>query len=263
MNVVILVITCSRGSSRIFYGDIVQEKLHMKYHPGTNPNPFTTIIAGFDDHNALLESTYCYPRGGGQPGDMGTMTAVGGKSSRIGEVKPGEKILHPLENSDYFEIGDEVVCTIDADRRNLHTRMHTAQHIVSALAEDIWGAETVGNQLTMDSSRVDLLFEDKSLFEPETLVSEVNKTLNKQIPVNIHEWSRDEIMNHEQMRHTKFMERIPSSISNLRVVEVEGIDLCPCAGTHVDNTASIPNIEFVSKKNKGKGRIRFSYTFVK
>ena len=70
-------------------------------------------------------------------------------------------------------------------------------------------------------------------------------------------------MNHEQMRHTKFMERIPSSISNLRVVEVEGIDLCPCAGTHVENTSSIPNIEFVSKKNKGKGRIRFSYTFCK
>ena len=241
----------------------MQEKLHMKHHPGTNPKPFTTTITGFDDNNALLESTYCYPRGGGQPGDMGTMTVVGGKSSRIGEVKPGEKILHPLENSDYFEIGDEVVCTIDADRRNLHARMHTAQHIVSALAEDIWGAETVGNQLTMDSSRVDLLFADKSLFEQETLVSEVNKTLNKQIPVNIHEWSRDEIMNHEQMRHTKFMQRIPSSISNLRVVEVEGIDLCPCAGTHVENTSSIPNIEFVSKKNKGKGRIRFSYTFVK
>ena len=73
----------------------------------------------------------------------------------------------------------------------------------------------------------------------------------------------DKTMIEFQMRHTKFMERIPSSISNLRVVEVEGIDLCPCAGTHVENTSSIPNIEFVSKKNKGKGRIRFSDTFVK
>ena len=49
----------------------MQEKLHMKHHPGTNPKPFTTTITGFDDNNALLESTYCYPRGGGQPGDMG------------------------------------------------------------------------------------------------------------------------------------------------------------------------------------------------
>ena len=181
----------------------------------------------------------------------------------IGEVLPGEMILHPLEEPEMFEVGDEVICSIKQERRNLHSQMHTAQHIVSALAEDIWGAETVGNQLSTDNSRVDLLFEDKSVFDPEELVSRVNATLNKQIPVNIHQWDREQITSHEQMRHTKFMDRIPKSISNLRVVEVEGVDLCPCAGTHVDNTSNIPNIQFLAKKNKGKGRIRLSYTFVK
>ena len=143
-------------------------------------------------------------------------------------------ILHPIAEPDMFEVGDEVICSINQERRNLHSQMHTAQHIVSALAEDIWGAETVGNQLSTDNSRVDLLFEDKSVFEPEELVAQVNAILNKQIPVNVHEWDREQITSHEQMRHTKFMDRIPKSITNLRVVEVEGVDLCPCAGTHVD-----------------------------
>ena len=153
----------------------MQQKLHMDHHPGTNPEPFTTIITGFQDTNALLESTYCYPRGGGQPGDTGTMVA-GDIETQIGEVLPGEMILHPISEPDMFEVGDEVICSIDQERRNLHAQMHTAQHIVSALAEDIWGAETVGNQLSTGNSRVDLLFEDKTVFDSEELVSQVNDT---------------------------------------------------------------------------------------
>ena len=65
------------------------------------------------------------------------------------------------------------------------------------------------------------------------------------------------------MRHTKFMHRIPDSITHLRVVEIEDIDLCPCAGTHASSTAMIPSVNFISKKNKGKGRLRISYEFDK
>jgi misacylated tRNA(Ala) deacylase len=88
----------------------------------------------------------------------------------------------------------------------------------------------------------------------------VNSIIDSAIPVNVHEWDRDSIMAHDQMRHTKFMHRIPSSITHLRVVEIEGVDLCPCAGTHVSNTGNIPGISFVGKKNKGKGRLRISYS---
>tara|TARA_B100001765_G_scaffold55796_1_gene33094 strand:- start:36 stop:554 length:519 start_codon:yes stop_codon:yes gene_type:complete len=170
-------------------------------------------------------------------------------------------ILHPVDDPDLFQTGDTVTCQIDVERRNGHTLMHTAQHIVSALAEDLWGAETVGNQLTVENSRVDLLFEDKGVFNPDDLVESTNSVISSNIPVNVHEWDRSRILDHEQMRHTKFMHRIPSSITELRVVEIEGIDLCPCAGTHVSNTSMIPQIKFLGKKNKGKGRIRFSYIF--
>ena len=238
----------------------MQEKLHMSRHPGTNPPAFDTIVQGFDDNNVLLESTYCYPKGGGQPGDMGVLSSKSAQAI-VHEVLPGQMILHPVDDPTLFEVGESVTCEIDKERRNKHALMHTAQHIVSALAEDLWGAETVGNQLTTDSSRVDLLFEDKGVFNPDDLVEATNAVISSNLDVHVHQWERSRILEHEQMRHTKFMHRIPSTITQLRVVEIDGIDLCPCAGTHVSNTSVIPQIRFQSKKNKGKGRIRFSYIF--
>jgi len=238
----------------------MQEKLHMSRHPGTNPPAFDTIVQGFDDNNVLLESTYCYPKGGGQPGDMGVLSSKSAQAI-VHEVLPGQMILHPVDDPTLFEVGESVTCEIDKERRNKHALMHTAQHIVSALAEDLWGAETVGNQLTTDSSRVDLLFEDKGVFNPDDLVEATNAVISSNLDVHVHQWERSRILEHEQMRHTKFMHRIPSTITQLRVVEIDGIDLCPCAGTHVSNTSMIPQIRFQSKKNKGKGRIRFSYIF--
>ena len=241
-------------------GEIVQDKLHMLRHPGTNPPPFEANVLGISGSSLLLSQTHCYPRGGGQPGDKGRISRVSGKPSSLSEVLPGDFILHPVEDPKEFEIGEPVICTIDVERRNSLSLMHTSQHIFSALAEDIWGAETVGNQIGVEQSRVDLLFEDKSVFNPDILVDAVNSVIDSSVPVKVHEWDRGSIMAHKQMRHTKFMHRIPSSITHLRVVEVEDVDLCPCAGTHVSNTGDIPRVCFVGKKNKGKGRLRISYS---
>ena len=124
----------------------MQEKLHMTRHPGINPPQFEANIVGITDSALFLSESYCYPRGGGQPGDTGKIIKADGEISDYTEVMPGEMIEHPIENPLDFEIGEEILCQIDTERRNAHTMMHTSQHIVSALAEDIWGAETVGNQ---------------------------------------------------------------------------------------------------------------------
>ena len=233
----------------------------MTRHPGSDPPPFDTQVVGTKENYLLLEPTYCYPRGGGQPGDKGILFSDGAPISELHEVLPGEMILHPVDDVSVFSVGQEITCKIDLERRNAHTLMHTSQHIFSAIAEDIWGAETVGNQIGADQSRVDLLFEDKEKFDPDELVNSVNSIIGSDIDVKVHEWDRTRIMEHEKMRHTKFMHRIPESITHLRVVEVEDVDLCPCAGTHASNTSQIPRVRITGKKNKGKGRLRVSYEF--
>ena len=130
----------------------------MSRHPGTNPPSFTTKVVETLQDSLLLEETHCYPRGGGQPGDTGTIYTDDGKSTPLHEVLPGEMIIHPVGNTVIFRQDQEVTCEIDSARRNGHTMMHTAQHIFSALAEDLWGSETVGNQIGAEYSMVDLLF---------------------------------------------------------------------------------------------------------
>ena len=242
-----------------YSSDNMQEKLHMTRHPGIDPPQFEAKIVDMSDTALFLSESYCYPRGGGQPGDTGHFIRVGGEISEFSEVLPGEMIIHPVEDPMNFEIGEEISCQIDSDRRNAHAMMHTSQHIVSALAEDIWGAETVGNQLGSVQSRIDLLFDDKDKFDPVDLESSVNSVLGSSVSVNVHEWDRKTILNHDQIRHTKFMHKIPGDI--LRVVEIDGVDLCPCAGTHVSNTSIIPPVRYIGKKNKGKGRLRLAFEF--
>ena len=99
----------------------MQEKLHMTQHPGTDPPPFTTTITDVNEDSVFLEETFCYPRGGGQQGDTGTIS-----NSRIQakllETLPGESIFHPLSLVDGFKVGDEVKCIIDQKRRNKNNK---------------------------------------------------------------------------------------------------------------------------------------------
>ena len=78
--------------------------------------------------------------------------------------------------------------------------------------------------------------------------------------VKIHNWERERIIEHEQMRHTKFMDRIPTSVKKLRVVEIVDVDLCPCGGTHVDNTSKLSEMNITNVKSKGAGKLRISYS---
>lgn len=238
----------------------MQERLHMSKHPGTNPEPFMTTVAGIEDQYLVLTESYCYPRGGGQPGDTGKFEYNGGVYN-FGEVLGGEFIRHPVSSPEEFAIGEQVECEIDPEVRNRHARMHTAQHIVSAMADDLWGAETVGNQISTNYTRLDLFFEDRSVYDSGTLEDVVNSIIATNTDVLVHEWSRGKILGHAQMRHTKFMDRIPTSIPHLRVVEVDGVDLCPCAGTHVANTDDLESISITNVKSKGAGKYRITYQF--
>ena len=237
----------------------MQEKLHLSQHPGLDPPSFDATITQIIEDGIFLDRTFCYPRGGGQPGDRGTISG-GGNISKMAEVKPGEKILHPLENPDCFSEGAKIICHIDPLWRNRNTMMHTAQHVFSAIANDMYKAETVGNQISERNTRIDLWFPDRGVFDAEEISSQVNDILNSGANVLIHEWSRDKILSHENMRHTNFMDRIPSSINMLRVVEIEDIDLCPCGGTHVGNISQIPSITIENVKSKGSGKLRITYS---
>lgn len=250
-------------SKRAF--ELSQTRRHLEHHPGTNPPSFTAVVEEVtEEGGVILSESWCYPRGGGQPGDTGTFM-INGKSIAFGEVTAAQSITHPLLGSGLAN-GDEVTCVIDRDRRNSLAKMHSAAHIVSAVANERWGAITVGNQLNTESSRMDLKFENRELFDKDQLTEDANYWVHEDVGINVHQWGRDQIMTDERVRNKRFVERIIDRVGGddpqLRMVEVEGIDLCPCAGTHLSSTGAIGGIVVDKVQNKGKGTFRVNFSLI-
>ena len=159
-----------------------------------------------------------------------------------------------------LEVGDEVTGSIDFDRRYAHMKMHTAQHLVSGIAYELFdGVRTVGNQIHTDRSRIDfhpIQFSEEMLLQ---LQSEVNEKIRQGLEVTDSQMTRDEINAIMPQERTN-MDLLPAFINDLRVVTIgERQDMCPCAGTHVRNISEIGEVEFTGKKSKGKGKQRVSY----
>jgi len=241
----------------------MQERLHLQNHPGINPQPFRSKVVSIAEDSIILDQSFCYPKGGGQPGDIGTLTSQG-ITANFSEVHARELIHHPVNDVSIFEIGQELVCTIDANRRNSLAITHTAQHIVSAMADELWDATTVGNQLGVEESRIDLLFDDKSRFQQQVIQENVNEILGTNTRVSVANWTAEEILSDDRVRNRSFvsriLERLPTHVEHMRVVNIEGIDICPCAGSHVDNLSQLPGIEITRIKQKGAGKIRLYYS---
>ena len=241
----------------------MQERLHLQNHPGINPQTFSSKVLSIIEDSIILEQSYCYPKGGGQPGDTGTLSGQG-ISERFTEVHARELIHHPVNDVSTFKIGQVLDCTIDVARRNSLAITHTAQHIVSAMADELWDATTVGNQLGTEESRIDLLFDDKTRFSQQVIQDKVNEIIGSNRSVTVANWTADEILSDDRVRNRSFvsriLERLPSHVEHMRVVNIEGIDICPCAGSHVDNVSQLPQIEITRIKQKGAGKIRLYYT---
>lgn len=212
------------------------------------------VARGFD--HVVLDRTAFYPLGGGQPSDTGRLEWPGGKAE-VREVTKKDGVKHHLvQNPDM--VPDQVHGVIDWERRLAHMRMHTAQHIVSGVAYDLWKARTVGNQLYHDRSRIDFApvkFTDEMVAELEARVNEI---LASGAAVEIVNMPRADLERDVDAQRAN-LDLLPKSVQELRVVKVAQFDTCPCAGTHVRSLAEVGRVKVVKRENKGKDRERITY----
>jgi Ser-tRNA(Ala) deacylase AlaX len=204
----------------------------------------------------VLDRTAFYPEGGGQPSDEGTLNSV-----RVlkAEKKDGS-VVHTLEKP---LAAGAVHGVLDWERRYAHMRMHTAQHLLSAIFLDKWDATTSGNQLYADESRIDFTLADITPAMMGEAKKEFDAAVDAALQVRIQFTSRDDVLRTIDAKRRFLFERLPP-IDNVRVIEIEGRDRCPCGGTHVANTREVGHITIRPKtENKGKGRTRISFTLEK
>ena len=241
---------------------MMTKKLYLESIEAAYLKEFTAEVIAIEGNKVVLDQTLFYPLGGGQNWDLGSIDGPNGEMNVI-EVRGRDAIHHTIEDTFELEIGDEVSGTIDFERRYAHMKMHTAQHLVSGIAYEMFdGVRTVGNQIHTEKSRIDF----KPIQFTEDMLSELQSAVNEKIQLGLEvtdsQMTRDEINSIMPQERTN-MDLVPSFINDLRIVTIgDKQDLCPCAGTHVRNISEIKGIEFIGKKSKGKGTQRVTYQLI-
>ncbi|MFO7991819.1 MAG: alanyl-tRNA editing protein [Thermoplasmata archaeon] len=232
------------------------EIIYMADIDGNYVKEFEATVERTGDDHVVLDRTAFYPEGGGQPSDRGVLKWNGNETQVIKVEKKGD-IIHRVKGP-IPEEGTTVKAKIDWDLRYEHMKMHTVQHLLSAAVFEMYGGETVGNQIHADYSRVDFAPVNLSDEDVQKIQDEVNRVIDEGLDVSIYEEDRDKL--EEEMDEKRVnLSLLPRSIKRLRVIDIDGCDICPCAGTHLRNTKEIGSIEITKVENKGKDRQRIYY----
>ncbi|MGB0699562.1 MAG: alanyl-tRNA editing protein [Candidatus Poseidoniaceae archaeon] len=234
-------------------------KLYLDNIEAAYNTKFSAKVISIDGNKIGLDRTLFYPIGGGQNWDTGKII-TSNEELQVSEVRGRNLVEHHVSTDHNLTVGDEIIGEIDWDRRYSHMRMHTAQHLMSGLAYELFdGARTVGNQINVSHSRIDF----NPISFDESMIKELSDSANQYIreSTKVYEsiMTREEINSIMPEDRTN-MDLLPKSVKDLRVITIGNeFDLCPCAGTHVANLSEIGDITIVSKKSKGKGTQRIKY----
>ena len=234
-------------------------KLYLDNIEAAYNTKFTAKVISIDVNKIGLDRTLFYPIGGGQNWDTGKII-TSNEELQVSEVRGRNLVEHHVSTDHNLTVGDEIIGEIDWDRRYSHMRMHTAQHLMSGLAYELFdGTRTVGNQINVSHSRIDF----NPISFDESMMKELSDSANQYIreSTKVYEsiMTREEINSIMPEDRTN-MDLLPKSVKDLRVITIGNeFDLCPCAGTHVANLSEIGDITIVSKKSKGKGTQRIKY----
>jgi len=235
--------------------------LYMSDIEGNYIEKFDAIVTKNKKDYICLDKTAFYPQGGGQPSDTGIIK-WGNTTSKVKEViKKGDTIKHIIDG-EKPSVGTKVHALIDWDKRYSHMKMHTAQHIISGIIFDDFNAKTVGNQIHADYSRVDFYPAKFTEEDINKIEKKFNKIVKQNLPIKIYEEERKNLEKRVDQQRAH-LDLLPKFITKLRIVEIEGFDICPCAGTHVKNTNEIPRIDKIKKETKGKDKTRIIYSLSK
>lgn len=215
-----------------------------------------TVVEKIDGLTVILTESAFYPTGGGQPCDLGTIEIDGTAFAVLNVRKENGTIVHELDAAGLAE-GDEVHCSLDWNRRYALMKMHTAAHLLSAVINRKTGALVTGKQLGTESSRVDFSLENFSKEIAQEFAQEANELVRKGAHVKTYFLPREEAMKIEGV--VRLAGRMPPEVSELRIVEIAGIDIQACAGTHLHDIREIGKIAVTATENKGKTNRRIYF----
>ena len=208
------------------------------------------------DSTVALDQTAMYPTGGGQPHDTGLMNGVA-----VTDVKKeGTLVWHTLDGALPI-VGESVAVTIDWDRRHKLMRTHSALHVLCGVIWNEWRVPVTGGNMEPLSARMDFEFDPLPEGFVTTVENLVNKALATDYRIEVSFLPRNTAVADEDLIRTK-VNMIPESVTEIRVVDIVGLDKQADGGTHVRSTNEVGRIKVLKAENKGKGNKRIRLEIV-
>lgn len=217
----------------------------------------TVIESDPETRGLVLDRTAFYPGGGGQPHDVGWLTTAAGERLPATAVsKRGAQVVHTVGGGDPLPaIGESVQGELDWALRYRLMRTHTALHALCGTIFRDYGALVTGGNMGPDKARMDFEMEE---FTPERVAEierRVNEELAKERDVEVEILPREVAFTIPDLIRTK-INLLPEGITEIRTVEIVGLDLQADGGTHVANTREVGGIKVVGTRSKGKSNKR-------
>jgi len=218
-----------------------------------------TVVA-VDGRGIVLDRTVFYPAGGGQPGDTGRLGLADGASIEIVDAIKGDEadsVIHvPAPGAALPAPGTPVTAAIDWERRHRHMRMHTCMHLLCSLVP---GGVT-GGQIGDGKGRLDFDLGENSI-DKDVLTEALNRLVAADAPVGAR-WIADGELDAAPDLVRTMSVKPPRGSGQVRLIDVDGVDLQPCGGTHVRRTGEIGPVAVTKIENKGKRNRRVNLVFV-
>jgi len=201
-------------------------------------------------NNVVLDKTAAYPTSGGQIHDIGSIN----NNEIVDIFKQGNVIVHVLGSTPDFKVGDDVTVKIDAERRKQLAQHHTATHIVGAAARKVLGKHInqAGAKKTKEKTTLDITQEQLKNIE-----NEANKIVNSNKKIIKKFYPRTEA---EKKFGMVIYQGGAVPGKNIRIVQIEGIDVQACGGTHLDNASEAGEIKILKSTKISDSIVRIEFT---
>jgi misacylated tRNA(Ala) deacylase len=215
---------------------------------------FNAVITDVDHENRaiVLDQTAFYPGGGGQPADSG-LIIIDKEIYQIPRArKIGDQVFHYFEKpGNLLMHGTKITGEIAWEKRFQLMRTHTAMHILCGVIFRDYGVTVTGGDMEPLKGRMDFEFETMHKELVQNIEISINQEVKNARPVRVDILPRVEAFKIPDLIRTK-INLLPEGISEVRVVEIEGLDLQADGGTHVNNTTEVGQIHVIDYKSKGK-----------
>lgn len=210
-----------------------------------------TVLAADPEQGIVLDRSAFYPGGGGQPPDHGVLLWQGVQTRIVGTRKGDDLYLIPEEGDPLPVVGAQVHGAVEDERRTRLMRTHSGLHVLGGVVFRDFGALVTGGNMEPGEARMDFNLPEVPAGFKQTIEELVNAEVSADRPISARILPRDQALAIPDIIRTQ-QNLIPENVEDIRIVDIDGLDVQADGGTHVASTRQVGRVTVVKVENKGR-----------